>query len=927
MPVPRRSPSSSWSLLVAIAATFVGTARVEAASCPIPGFSDAAFSQSTFSASGTIDSWNSAAGPYSSATACTDPTSCNDTNSCNADIGTNASSIATAPATSGSCTTNANVALPIPTAPAIPAANQLGAVGSQTITGPGVFSATSISESGNGAVNFKTASPHGAVVLYVSGNISFSGNGALNNDSLLPSNVLIMCTGAAGSGQTVTLNGNGNAYFTLYCPQANIILDGGGSSGQIWGAIVGNSITGAGSHAITIHYDQQVANMTSNAITCNNEQSRANPIIATYTSGLCGTGATCSAITQGSFVTPTSAATSITTNAASGTGSVAAYAFPYITGHMRANESDGMYLSSATSFSSGHALFDAASSIPRSGLCTSSTFSGTCRGLFTNADATYSPGSGIGSTTPSTGTTTFHPTQVLWNSTSGNATNLDIGHAIVPAATFSPALSNAQYATLLATIAGGATPQLGGVDRSTVAVIGPSAYANVSTRPQMIYFGGLDGMLHAVCGQPSGGNFTHSDSTVTANSCGLGVELWAFAPRVQLPLMKSNKQRVDGSVRVLDVFGDFTNHPATGRRTWHTILNFQTGFARDSSVSQTAATYAIDVTDPSRPVLLWEYISPGPGLMIAAGHTLVNGALNDLVVAETNDGTGTRGVVATALDQETGATVWTSAFNYSYPTAHPSWRNGTTTPFPNPSYGIPGGAVAVDLSGNGFTTDFVMADLYGDVWRLSAATGASQTGTSTPLFSFSADQHPIGMVPAIYAKSQGGAQYAVIASGGYDDPIGNTSWNGAMPQYVIGVSLAPPSGTSFPLTETSNTTNVPINATLANGDKAFSQATIVGTTLLLTTDSSDVSSSAYGTSVATGHVTSIDLTASSTTSITPIGGLSIYGGSSLASSGTTLYSSSGSVQKQLSATGTTGGATVNIAALAKLVRVLWLHTQ
>ena len=47
------------------------------------------------------------------------------------------------------------------------------------------------------------------------------------------------------------------------------------------GAIVGRSITGNGSHAVTIHYDQQVANMTSDSITCTVEVSRASPIVAT----------------------------------------------------------------------------------------------------------------------------------------------------------------------------------------------------------------------------------------------------------------------------------------------------------------------------------------------------------------------------------------------------------------------------------------------------------------------------------------------------------------------------------------------------------------------------------------------------------------------------------------------------------------------
>ena len=95
---------------------------------------------------------------------------------------------------------------------------------------------------------------------------------------------------------------------------------------------------------------------------------------------------------------------------------------------------------------------------------------------------------------------------------------------------------------------------LGGVDRSTVAVIEASQVAaSSSTRPQIVYFGATDGMLHAVCATPGG---TTPSGT---NLCpAAGTELWAFLPRVQLPLVGTLDTRIDGSPRVVDAFGDFT---------------------------------------------------------------------------------------------------------------------------------------------------------------------------------------------------------------------------------------------------------------------------------------------------------------------------------------------------------------------------------
>ena len=127
-----------------------------------------------------------------------------------------------------------------------------------------------------------------------------------------------------------------------------------------------------------------------------------------------------------------------------------------------------------------------------------------------------------------------------------------------------------------------------------MAVIEASPLAN-PTRPVMIYVGGLDGMMHAICG------------SVQGNCTQLGMELWAFIPRTQLGYLKTNNAMVNGTPRVADVYGDFTGG---GTESWRTILTFQTGGGDPTLANMGPAVYALDVTDPTNPTIAWEYTTP-----------------------------------------------------------------------------------------------------------------------------------------------------------------------------------------------------------------------------------------------------------------------------------------------------------------------------
>jgi hypothetical protein len=712
----------------------------------------------------------------------------------------------------------------------------------------------------------------GPVLIYVT--TSFSPT--VTNNTGVPSNVIFMLTSGVSSASIP------GGFMGIYAPDTALSMH---ANGDVYGAVVGSTITISGTPAI--HYDTSMATAVAGGYNCvvpPTEVSRSSPVVATITPS---SGGPQTAIVQGSFESPSGTPTTINTVA-----SIATFAFPFEKGHMRGRVASTITNAGST-FSSGTVLFDvgAPGNIPPVVTAGCTTYNGTCRHVFTNTNAAAPTG------------TTFHPT----------VATLDDGHASTIGALIAPTsivsgITSANWQTIVRTVLAG---PLGGVDRSTAAVIQASSAAGVTTRPTVAYFGATDGMLHAVCA--SIGGTTPSQSSICPS---LGTELWAFIPRVQLPSIRTNTARIDGSVRVVDVFGDFVTSSADGRRSWHTILTFQTG--------SNAAAYALDITDPANPIVLWEYVTPttpsttdfGTGLVVAAGPAAIKTQLVDLAVLETtNGGTGGTGIATTALSQETGAKLW--QFGYLYP-APP---RGVAADLPMASTGIPGGAVAVDLVGFGYLSDFVFGDLYGNLWRVDATSGTSRNGIGLPLFSFATNKHPIGEPPTIY--SSGGEQYAAFSSGGYADPTA-TSWT-TNPQYVIAVKL---SVTGATISDTASpcvaTCALSVKQTLVSGDKGVSQSLVVGSQLFVTTDSADVNAASYGTATNTGHLLAIDLTgvvASTTVVINS-------GASSLVNAGTALYSSSSTQQQQIasSANGVVG-AKVDPGSTPSVQRTLWLRTQ
>jgi hypothetical protein len=567
----------------------------------------------------------------------------------------------------------------------------------------------------------------------------------------------------------------------------------------------------------------------------------------------------------------------------------ATFRFPQLKGHLRARTASTITTSS--DFGTSGIIFDAASKIPNPSYAGCAPFTGSCRTVFTTTQAN-----------------TRHPT--IHHLKQSEATTLG--------PIMAPALAAADQAILIQRVLAGDdsanpnvfVPALGGVDRSTVAVIEASPLTG-SARNTMAYFGAADGMLHAVCAS-------------TGGACDvLGRELWAYIPRVNLSGLRLNNVRIDGSPRVLDVFGDFDS---SGRRSFRTVLMFQTGSGNATLDGGTPAVYALDVTNPESPTVLWEYTLSdaaargayelGMGLTLAAGPALVGGTAKNLVFAQTNNGgTAGPGNVVTAIDIVTGAKVWQTGYRYPTP------PRGIAPDAPVAATPIPAGAVGIDKQRNGTLSDLVYGDIYGQLWEVDPGTGASRYGTG-PLFRFLGNFKALGAKPAIY--DNGNSYYAVAVSGGYADPA-DTVWGTGVQQHAVSISLNTPVA-SAPLDETSASPHIKFKIDLGPNQKGYSQALIVGSQVMFTTDTSDVNSADYGTSGAsatsTGTFYAFNLAGAATGSPVVLAG----GASGLASAGTSVFA--GGATATLKAATTNGSAGTSIDTVTTRVsRNLWMRTQ
>jgi hypothetical protein len=544
------------------------------------------------------------------------------------------------------------------------------------------------------------------------------------------------------------------------------------------------------------------------------EVSRSAPIVATV--------GDVEAQYQGTFAITDS--TVVTTY--EGVTSNDTFEFPYYRGHLRAYDTSKV-TSSTTKFASITPIFDVGADgmiPPVSYAGCATNFASSCRTVFTttaNADDT-----GL----------VRKPPLVMFTTTNRSS--------LKPL--LSSTLTDSETTTLIQRVLagtpdcnGGYKAALGGIDRSTMAVIEDSPLV-AGERPTMIYVGGLDGMLHAICAEKKG-------------ACdAAGRELWAYIPKTQLNRLRKNSQRVDGSPAVADVLDDFDDD---GTYEWKTVLTFQTGSGDVITQEASPAVVAMDISNPASPSVLWVRVVPavrtavnlGVGINVAVGPARIQGTRRNVVYAQTNNGgTGAAGYYLAAYDAKDGDVIW--AVSHEYPAA----RDPANPPVP--TTGIPGGVAAFDTTGTGTINRLAVPTLYGDLWVLDATSGSNVLGT-VPAFRFSTDYHPLGTPPAVYRDLTSHRLAVVVADGGYADPLKATWTTATTPHYAVSVAVDA-SPVTAPIREngTGYGEDRPFLVNLGVNERVFGAPLVVGEELLVVTDTTDPNESSYGAVADTGKL-------------------------------------------------------------------------
>lgn len=244
------------------------------------------------------------------------------------------------------------------------------------------------------------------------------------------------------------------------------------------------------------------------------------------------------------------------------------------------------------------------------------------------------------------------------------------------------------------------------IDRS---LLNPAAV----NRDRVLYVGADDGMLHAFL--VSSWNLERGGYRVDDPEG--GVELWGYLPGSFLPFLHNQPIddpagglaiSLDGTPLVREVFLDLDGD---GLRRWHTLL-VATGTILEKRRS---SLFVMDITDPYRPMLLWEKLLPGEGTGRTRGGNIGQCAKSsELCIYLAADFVTTQeaGLHVLAISLAEGRQQW--QFTAPYAEAGPV---ASTTP------AVP---VLADIDGNGRKDALVVGDLAGRLWVLALDSGRAR---------------------------------------------------------------------------------------------------------------------------------------------------------------------------------------------------------
>jgi hypothetical protein len=93
--------------------------------------------------------------------------------------------------------------------------------------------------------------------IYFAGNVDVTGNGILNTKNQPSDLQLYGIQPPSSTSKHVSLGGNGQIIASVYAPNHDVSVNGGGTNGHVFGSVVGKSLTMTG--VTNLHYDEALA--------------------------------------------------------------------------------------------------------------------------------------------------------------------------------------------------------------------------------------------------------------------------------------------------------------------------------------------------------------------------------------------------------------------------------------------------------------------------------------------------------------------------------------------------------------------------------------------------------------------------------------------------------------------------------------------
>ena len=334
--------------------------------------------------------------------------------------------------------------------------------------------------------------------------------------------------------------------------------------------------------------------------------------------------------------------------------------------------------------------------------------------------------------------------------------------------------TNSDNAGLINFVLGqGRTSKLGDILHSSPVIVGaPNGNATAlgttyaafqaanANRTPVVYIGANDGMLHCF-------------NLVT------GAEMWAFIPYNLVPKLKNmsgwdsatssryykHDYYVEGTPTVSDAYIN---------GAWKTILMCGQGNGKGSTGAGGLNYYfALDVTDPANPLVLWEAKDK-----YTMGETWSTPAFGQVL-----DGTTYRWVafVGSGYDNDTSRTVGNRFYIIQLDTGailktltvtadvNTSLSSKCSNPYANIQVTVPGSPTAIDVDGNGRTDYVYFGDLDGRLYRLKLTSSSSSSWSLTAIYT---DEmfYPIVTKPGVALDPTTGALplHILFGTGGDD---------------------------------------------------------------------------------------------------------------------------------------------------------------